>query len=147
MGNIGEAEQIWQLALHNNKISPEIYSRLANIHRSQDNIPALIFDLKSLYSIQPNNAQVAFELGLLLSTQEPKSALAYLEEAAQMDPSYKESAFDLQQKINTAQLAEEPAYTLLEAGRSLASMEEWVLAIQALTSNQDKSRLCRSLGV
>jgi tetratricopeptide (TPR) repeat protein len=131
VGNLESAEQVWRLALNSQSASQEIYSRLADIHRIQENLPALINDLKSLYQIRPNDANITFELGLLLSTLEPESALVYLEEAAQQDPRLKDSALDLQRKITTAQLAEEPAYTLLEAGRSLAAMEEWDLAAKA----------------
>jgi tetratricopeptide (TPR) repeat protein len=128
LGDFESAEQVWRFALRSRKSSPEIYFRLADIHRAQEDIPTLINDLKSLITIQPNNAHIAFELGLLLSTQEPESALLYLEIAAKQDPKFNESARDLQSKINTAQLAEEPAYTLLEVGRSLAAMDEWKLA-------------------
>jgi tetratricopeptide (TPR) repeat protein len=128
LGDFESAEQVWRFALRSRKSSPEIYFRLADIHRAQEDIPTLINVLKSLITIQPNNASIAFELGLFLSTQEPESALLYLEIAAKQDPKFNASARDLQSKINTAQLAEEPAYTLLEVGRSLAAMDEWKLA-------------------
>lgn len=131
IGNLESAEQVWLLALHSDSKLQEIYIRLADIHRVQQDIPALIGDLKALYKISPNDAHLAFELGLLLSTQEPESALLYLEEAAQQEPKFKESALDLQRKITTARLMEEPAFTFLEAGRSLAAMEEWELATLA----------------
>lgn len=130
-GDLFAAERILKNIADNHVSTEEIYRRLAEIHRRQDNILALTEDLKSLFSIRPNNANLAYELGLLLSTQEPELALTYLEQAAQLDPSFSESAYKLQREIITARLAEEPAYTFLTAGRRLASMNEWKLASQA----------------
>jgi len=59
---------------------------------------------------------------------DPDLSLAYLAQAAELDPALRPAALELQRKIRTATLFEEPAYTFTAAGRVLATLNEWPLA-------------------
>jgi tetratricopeptide (TPR) repeat protein len=107
---------------------PEIYQRLAEHALARQDIPAAIDSLRRLLQYTPADAGLNYRLGLLYATFDPEAALAYLAQAAQFDPSLAGSALELQRKIRTATLFEEPAYTLTAAGRVLATLDEWSLA-------------------
>ena len=79
----------------------------------------------SCCSFTPADASLNYRLGLLYAAVDPESALAYLAQAADLDPSLAAHALELQRKIRTATLFEEPAYTFTAAGRALATLDEW----------------------
>ena len=126
-GNVLMAAAIWQ---HVAKLSPspEIYQRLASYHQARRDFPAAIQDLHQLLQYNPADASLNYRLGLLYATQDPESGLAYLAQAAELDPNLASSALELQRKIRTATLFDEPAYTFTAAGRVLAMLDEWNLA-------------------
>jgi tetratricopeptide (TPR) repeat protein len=70
---------------------------------------------------------------MILAAQIPQDALAYLEQAALLDPSLDEPTQKLRQNIRLAVVQDEPAYTLVQSGRALAAMNEWDLASQAFS--------------
>ena len=108
--------------------SPAIYQRLADHHLTQDDYPAAIEDLRHLLQFQPADASLNYRIGLLYCTVDPDAALAYLAQAAGLDPTLAPQAQELQRKIRTARLFEEPAYTFTATGRALAMLDEWKLA-------------------
>lgn len=121
------AAAIWQ---HAAGLSPsaEIYQRLAEHARARQDIPSAIEYLRQLLRFNPADANLNYRLGLHYAALEPESALAYLAQAAQLDPSLAGNALELQRKIRTATLFDQPAYTLTAAGRVLATLDEWTLA-------------------
>lgn len=126
-GDLPNAIRIWQSA----PPSPEVYTRLVKAHRSLQDYTAAIADLKALLMLQPNDAQSCYQLGLLLAATRPESALAYLIQAAELDPSLAGTSQAIQRQINTARLSDEPSYALMAAGRALASLNEWEMAVEA----------------
>jgi tetratricopeptide (TPR) repeat protein len=108
--------------------SPEIYQRLADHHLAREDYPAAILDLRQLLQLQPADAGLNYHIGLLYAVVDPDSALGYLAQAAEMDPTLAPSAQELQRKIRTARLFDEPAYTFTATGRALAVYDEWDLA-------------------
>jgi tetratricopeptide (TPR) repeat protein len=81
--------------------------------------------------LQPQDAPLHYRLGLLLATQDPPAAQAYLDQAAQLDARYQPAASSIRRAALSARFAEDPAYTLLAVGRALAALGEWSAAGQA----------------
>jgi len=111
--------------------SPEIYQRLAEYHQARQDYPAAIEDLRHMLQYSPADADLNYRIGLLYSTCDPEAALAYLAQAAELDPNLATGALELQRKIRTATLFDEPAYTFTSIGRVLAMLDEWELAEEA----------------
>ena len=126
-GDILMAAAIWQ---HAAQLEPslEIYRRLADYHQVRGEYTQVIEDLRQMLKYLPADASLNYRLGLVYAAVEPESGLAYLAQAAELDPSLADSALELQRKIRTATLFEEPAYTFTASGRVLATLNEWELA-------------------
>jgi tetratricopeptide (TPR) repeat protein len=70
-------------------------------------------------------------LGLLKATNDPEAALEPLASAAELDPSLASEIEVVRRSITSARISDEPAYTLVSAGRALASLDHWDLAAEA----------------
>ena len=131
MGNLPAAISEWESALQAGGAAGEIYSRLLPAHGSLSDTAAILSDLQALVAMQPDDASLQYELGLLLAAQQPEAALEHLKQAAELDPRLAASAELLRRNIRTASVKDNLDFTLLEAGRSLGSLGEWELATQA----------------
>jgi tetratricopeptide (TPR) repeat protein len=125
------ATQWWEAALHAGISPADIYTRLLPLHRQQADYPRVLTDLNALAELQPENAGWQYQLGLVLAASQPEDALPYLSRAGELDPSLEEKTEKLAQNIRIARLKEDPAFTLLEAGRALGLVNEWALAYEA----------------
>lgn len=132
-GDETSAGEVWQILIDSGKAPPGIYLRQANALRLQENIPAAIEVLKAMLAQYPGQSAATYELALLLAATDPEAALPYLAQAAELDPSLALKVETLRSSINTAAFEDEPAYTLVAAGRALASLEEWALAGEAFS--------------
>jgi tetratricopeptide (TPR) repeat protein len=130
-GDETSTAEIWQALIDRGDAPPGIYLRRANALRQQENIPAAIAVLKALLVQHPGQSAATYELALLLAATDPEAALPYLAQVAELDPTLAPRVESLRGSINTAAFEDEPAYTLLAAGRALASLEEWALAGEA----------------
>ncbi len=130
-GNVPGAVAIWEEILQSDRANPGLHIRLAQYYRSQGDYEATISHLQAVLSSDPGNAQLHYQLGLIFSVVESEAALAYLTQAAALDPDLADSAQEMVRRINTARLADEPAYTYVAIGRVLASLGEWELAVEA----------------
>jgi tetratricopeptide (TPR) repeat protein len=126
------AAAIWQRMA---EIAPssELFQRLADYHLSRQEYDDAIEDLRQVLRYQPANASLNYQIGLLYATVDPQLSLAYLAQAARLDPAFSASSLELLRKIRTASLYEEPAYTFTASGRVLASLDEWELAAAAFS--------------
>ena len=131
MGDLPAAVQEWEAALRAGGPADEIYARLLPAHRNQGDIPASVSDLQALIAMQPEDASLQYQLGLLLAAQQPEAALEHLAQAADLDPDLAAPAGLLRRSIRAASLKDDPDFTLLEAGRALGSLGEWELAAMA----------------
>ncbi|MCK4900961.1 MAG: tetratricopeptide repeat protein [Anaerolineales bacterium] len=137
-GDLSTAIQAWETTLRFADPSVALYTRLLDTHLALKDYPASINDLQALIALQPTNAELRYQLGLLLTTQQPEAALAHLVQAAELDPNLSEATQTLVSSIRTARYVDDPAYSKLEAGRALASIGEWELAVEAFhQSTQD----------
>lgn len=130
-GNLPAAVRAWTAAEAAGAPKVQVLQRLWQAQLKLGDIPAAIQSLQSLITLQPADAQLSYQLGLLLATQHPDDALAPLALAAELDPSLTQSVDMLQRNIAAAQREDDLAYSLLAAGRTLASLNEWSLAAAA----------------
>lgn len=130
-GDITSAAQWWQTAQRAGIPDRDIYARLLPVHRQQGDYPAVLTDLKALVNIQPDDAGLQYQLGLVWAAIQPEEALPHLNRAAELDQSFIEQTAKLAQNIRIARMKEDPAFTLLEAGRALGALNEWELAAEA----------------
>jgi tetratricopeptide (TPR) repeat protein len=131
VGDTEAALCAWQEALNARAPDPGIYRRLALAYQAEGDYEMAIADLLALAAIQPADAQLRYQLGMLLAALEPEDALAHLAQAAELDPGYLDDVSILEDHILTARLAGDRAYTLMAAGRALASLSRWELAAEA----------------
>ncbi len=140
-GDLPGALAAWQEARAKGEATPEIYARLLEAHRSTQDYEAAIADLQAWINLEPTEATLHYQLGLLLATQEPEAARVHLTRAAELDPSYASQVQKLLEHLRAGLLSDDPAYALYEAGRALGAMQEWELAArafeQALQKNPD----------
>jgi len=130
-GNLTAAVRAWTAAGAAGAPKAQVFQRLWQAQLKLGDIPAAIQSLQALITLQPADAQLNYQLGLLLATQHPNDALSPLALAAQLDPNLAQAVDRLQRNITAAQREDDPAYSLLAAGRTLASLNEWSLATAA----------------
>jgi len=129
-GNYYTAAQIWKADEQLFGPSIEISTRLANIHRTLKDYPALIENLKSLIEFRSSGPELYNELGFLLAAYEPGAAPPYLIRSSELDPK-QSGARDLSFAIQRALPYENHTYTLMTSGQKLADLGEWELAALA----------------
>ncbi len=143
-GNDYTAAQVWEITNQVFGPSEEALIRLADLHQTARNWPALIDTLKQLLawrqSLPANRApagpspwprvEIYHQLGLLLAAYQPASAPPYLLEAVELNPELA-SARQLAFAIQRALPQDNPAYTFMVAGQKLADLGHWELAAQA----------------
>jgi len=130
-GNLPAAIRIWEDALQQDPLKPELFERLTHAYLRLEDYQAALAQLLALLNKQPTDAQLNYHLGLLIATQQPKQALHYLKKAAEYDPDLAAKVQVLVHNIQAALDVDDQAYLLLAAGRGLASLDEWELAAEA----------------
>jgi tetratricopeptide (TPR) repeat protein len=126
-GDLLNALQAWQ----NGGAAVESLQRWLKAHRQSGDYPAAMADLQALIALQPGEAGWAYQLGLLQAATQPDLAVSTLGLAVIRASVHQTLAQALLERIQKAQQAALPAYTLLEAGRGLADLDEWTLAAEA----------------
>lgn len=129
-GNTSKAEAIWKdISTQGN--SSEAYQRLVKLYLQQNDYSSAVSWMQKLLSINPADAQLNYQLGLIYAAIEPLKALPFLATAAEIAPDVAANATALHDKIRTANLFDQPAYIFLASGRQLANMGEWIYAAEA----------------
>jgi tetratricopeptide (TPR) repeat protein len=127
LGHIDNALGAWE----NLPPSPELYSRLTEAYFVMDDFDGLLTFMSDLLNQSPGDANLYFHLGLLYAAHKPDSSLAFLEQAASIEPEFNEVTTRIIRTIRSARLLDEPAYTLVSTGRELANLNQWILAHEA----------------
>jgi tetratricopeptide (TPR) repeat protein len=130
-GDLHAAILAWENAIQAGGEASQIYTNLWPAQQQVGDYASAIQSLKALLQTQSGDVNLTFQLALLLATQQPEDALPYLAQTADSSASLKTEANALSQAINQAVVENNPAYTLLAAGRALAANNHWDLAIQA----------------
>jgi len=136
-GDLDAALQSWDTAQQSGVQADEIAPRWLAVHRAQGDTQAVIADLQALTNLRPADVQLRYQLGLYLAAYQPEEALAHLAQVADLEPALKPQAEVVLGSIRAASRADDPAYTLLESGRALASLGEWDLAAEAFQGAVD----------
>lgn len=127
------AVKYWQEALQSDGPELELHERLAETFRQLGDFENAIPHLIYLVKVTPTDPALNYNLGLLFAASQPESALAYLTLAAELDPGQYGEAQSLVRDIRSARLADDEAYLLVTSGQTLASIDEWDLAVHALS--------------
>jgi tetratricopeptide (TPR) repeat protein len=130
-GDLTTAIEAWQSAIIMGDPSVELYTRLLDAHNLQGDYDAIATDLYSLTKLEPTNPNHFYKLGIILTSKQPESALAYLLQAVELEPAYKDEVQFIITAIDGARRYDDPAYSLLESGRALANLNHWELAARA----------------
>ena len=144
--DIPSAVSAWKRALP----LAEAYASLAQVYRTQGDFPAAIADWQASIAQKADQANAHYQLGLLLATTAPETALPELMQAAKLDAAFETRVQSMRKAFNSALLSDDRAYQFLLSGRALASLGEWDLAAQsfrnAITSRQDYAEAWAWLG-
>ena len=130
-GDAYGAIEAWEQALQTGKVPSGLYWDLASAYLEQQDLASAARVLKMLAEREPGQAEVQFHLGMVSAAYEPEAALAYLSHAARLDPGLKDAVSRITRSITAARFADDPAYSLVSAGRALAGLGEWDLAAAA----------------
>jgi tetratricopeptide (TPR) repeat protein len=137
LGNTHTAMQIWEAGIHIFGSSEGSLNRLADVQRDMGDYPALVDTLKALLMLHTSDPghpspliDLNYELGMLLAADDPASAPPYLLQAVELSPELTD-ANELAFAIQRALPNDNPTYTLMEAGRKLATLNKWPLAVHA----------------
>jgi tetratricopeptide (TPR) repeat protein len=128
--NSSKAEAIWQEVIKRGD-SVEATQRLTDMYLEQKDYASAVSQMQELLALNPSDIRLYYQIGLLYSITEPLKALPFLAQAEELDPTNASKARELHDKIRTANVFDQPAYTLLASGRQLANMGEWTLAEEA----------------
>ncbi len=129
-GSTTMAQAIWKRVIELGYDTPAL-QRLADLALQQKDYLTASGYLQQLLLIDPSSVQLYFQIGVLNSITDPTQALPFLAQAAALDSPDAAKAKALHDKIRTASLFEEPAYTALIVGRQLADWGQWGLATAA----------------
>jgi tetratricopeptide (TPR) repeat protein len=124
------AEAIWKRVTQMEDSSP-VNERLANLYLQRKDYASAVDHLQKLLSINPSDIHLYYQIGLLFAATDPMKALPFLIQAVEIDPIQGTQAKELYDKIKTANLFDDPAYTLVISGRQLANSGNWDLAAEA----------------
>ena len=109
----------------------EVYERLVQVQRARKDNSAVLKTLRAWRMAEPQNPQVAYLLGLQLSAASPEEALPLLLEASEKDSSYTPAVQMVRRGLGLAAAADDPSYGWLMIGRSLGSIGQWDIALEA----------------
>lgn len=122
------AAEIWEQALQQENASEHLYSRLAEIYQSKDQLSKAAETLQKYVSAHPEDASAHYRLGLLLAVTDPDRALTELLSASQLDPALDPAVQTLRTALNLAALDASASKRSVMIGRGLGLVSEWRLA-------------------
>ena len=125
--NSAIAEAIWK---HVTELGDSILAnqRLVDLYLQQKDYASAASYSQKLLFLDPSNVHLYYQIGLLYVVTDPVKALPFLAQAVETDPANASNAQVLHDKIRTANLFDEPAYTYLIIGRQLANFGDWEFA-------------------
>ena len=125
--NSAIAEAIWK---HVTELGDSILAnqRLVDLYLQQKDYASAANYSQKLLFLDPSNVHLYYQIGILYAVTDPVKALPFLAQAVETDPANASDAQVLHDKIRTANLFDEPAYTYLIIGRQLANFGDWEFA-------------------
>ncbi len=122
------ATQIWEEALEQKDPSDQLYSRLAEIYRSNGEFSKAAEYLQKFVSAHPEDASAHYRLGLLLMLSNQTQALQELFSASHLDPQFDPAVQTLRTTLNLASLNDSLSARSVILGRGLGLVDQWQLA-------------------
>ena len=129
-GNSLMAAAIWKHLIELGSPLPAT-QRLADLYLQEKDYATAASYFQQLLFLDPSRVHLYYQVGELYAVNDPIKALPFLTQAAELDSKDAAQAKTLYDKIRTANLFDEPAYTSLIVGRQLANFGEWALASRA----------------
>jgi len=127
-GDTERAADIWEQGLKQANPSEDLYSRLALIYKEKKNYAKAAQYFQRYVSNHLDDAPAHYQLGLLLTLSDPKTAISELIAASQLDPELDPAVQTLRTALNLASLSDMPSAQFVIIGRGLGLVNEWELA-------------------
>jgi tetratricopeptide (TPR) repeat protein len=144
-GRLALAESYWQVGqtedalrewedLHAENLlqDPQILLRMARHYHQKADFTREADIARAGINLAPDLAEFHWRLGLLKMAESPLEAIPLFERIQAFDPQPDYPLSDLVRSLDRASLVDSPAYQLTIAAQSLAALDEWTLAHQAL---------------
>ncbi len=113
-----------------------ILMQIASLQRQLNDTFGALSTLLHAYSLNPQNSEINYQLGLQLAAQEPDSAVSYLQ-AARSISQYQAGAETLMNVLDQTVEIAGSAERFIYIGQILAKMEEWDVAARAFQQAVD----------
>lgn len=127
-GDTQRGAELWKEGLEEPNPSENLYSRLAEMYRQDEEYAKSAEYLQRYVEIHAEDASARYRLGLLLTLSDPDQALSQLLSASQLDPQFDPASQTLRTALNLSALEESPSAQKVVIGRGLGLVEEWELA-------------------
>jgi Flp pilus assembly protein TadD len=131
-GEINRAVQTWEQARALGTVDTDTLARLAGIYETRREWPQAVTVLRGLIQLDPSNAALYYQIGVILSLDAPEEALVALAEAVALDPARGERLAPLQASLEE-QADQTPDLAYARLGIILVTLEEYPLAEEALS--------------
>ena len=113
LGEVASAEATW-LLVRDADLEPktliEVNYQLLDLYQESGNVSAAINTLRLIAELEPLNAEVRYQLGLMMAAQEPETALGYLIHAVELDPGLADAVEILQRNLEQNDAINDPAF-------------------------------------
>jgi len=109
-----------------------MYASLVELAKLQGDQKKEMQYLQDWSTKYPSDPYPLYELGLLMSINDPQQSLVFLTRAAELDAAYQPALRTLQPILSFPD-PEQPAYNLVQIGRALGNLGEWYLAGDAFS--------------
>ena len=131
LGDSSSAVRVWRALIASGQADRSVYLRTTALLRAEGDIPRAADVLAAWLVQSPEDAEVEFQLGLLLTSNDPESALAHLQSASESEQGTAPPVDHLKRVLRTVLFEDDPAYQQVLIGRALASQGYWDVSVRA----------------
>jgi tetratricopeptide (TPR) repeat protein len=128
------AIKVWQALIQSGQAPQKTYELLVDLQWKSGNFSGAEQTYRAWLAAQPENAEAAFRLGILLLSDQPQEALQYFQQALSHDSSLQTQVDPLRQALSLAELNDDQSYRQVLIGRSLGSLGYWDLAARSFNN-------------
>ena len=151
--NAGQEEnaiQLWMNLIETQQAPADLYQEIFPLLLENLQIDLAEKVISKWAGVEPENAGVQFQYGLLMLLRSHETASSILDTAAELDPDFNASVQNLQRAISQAHLKDDPAYQQLTIARAAAnqgfSLHAELLCVQAVQLNPAYAEAWAMLG-
>ncbi len=121
--NQSSAIDAWQPLLRSGEAGADLFRQVVEYQRAQGDFSGAARTLSLWQTAEPSDAQVLYNLGLLMLLDHPDEGLGYLARAAGLDANFTQDVYMLRQTFDR------DVPSSMDEGRALARLGEWDLAV------------------